>query len=81
MEAALQVVDDALEGGHVAAGAVHAVPAELDLLPLGAVEEDVDDFGRQLADGGVQGEVVVLGEALHVHGGDGAALHGPAAGL
>ena len=80
-EAALQVVDDPLKGRCVAAGAVLALPPQPDLLSLGAVEEDVDDLLRQLPQGGVQGEVVVLGKALHVHGGNGAALHGPAAGL
>ncbi len=81
MEPALQVVDNALKLRHISAAAVLADPLELDLFALCAVQQDIHDIVGQLADGSIQGEMVVLRKAPHIHGGNGTALHGPAAGL
>ena len=80
-EAALEVVDDALELRLVGAAAVLAPAAHRDLLALRAVQQNVDDLRRQLADRRIERKVVVLGERVHVHRGDRAALHRPAAAL
>ena len=72
--AALQVVDDALEGLHQGALAVGPVIGELELLPLGAVEDDVQHLRRQVLHRGGELEAVLLGQGLEVHPGDGVPL-------
>ena len=72
--AALQVVDHALEGLHQGALAVLPVVGQLELLPLGAVEDHVHDLLRQFLHRGGELEAVFLGEGLKVHAGDGVTL-------
>ena len=81
-EPPLQVVDDALKFGVVAAGAVLLFPDHVDALPLGAVEEGVQLLFGQVLHRGVQGKAVMLCQRLVIHLGDGAAFPDvPAAGL
>ena len=80
--AALQVVADALKGLVEDALAPGLVVVELQLLALGAVEDDVPGLGGEVLPGGVQGETVLLGQGLEVHPGDAVRADGvPAHGL
>ena len=82
LEAALNIVADALKGLVQRALAPGLVIVQLQLFPLGAVEDDVFHLCGKLLPGGVQGEMVFLGQSVEVHPGDavGADIP-PAAGL
>ena len=67
---ALHVVGDALEGLIQGAPAPGLVIVQLQLLALGAVEDDVPHLLRQLGHRGLQGEVIGLGQGLEIHAAD-----------
>ena len=73
--AALQIVDHALKGLVQGALALGAVVGELQLLPFGAVEDDVQHLGGQILHRGGELEAVLLGQRLKIHAGDGVPLH------
>ena len=80
--AALDVVADAFEGLVQHTLAPGLVVVELQLLPAGAVEDDLTDLLRQGVPGLRQGEVILFGQRLKVHPGDAVAPDiVPAAGL
>ena len=72
--AALQVVAHALKGLVQRALAPLPVIGQLQLLPLGAVEDDVHHLRRQVLHRGGQLELVLLGQGVKVHPGDGVPL-------
>ena len=68
--APLQIVDNALKGlvqGTLAPG---LVVVEGELLPIGAVQNDVQHLFGQILDGGVQLEFILFGQGVKVHPGD-----------
>ena len=52
--AALQIVENALEFREVFAVSVFLLSDQLDFLPLGPIEENIDDFLRQILDGRIK---------------------------
>ena len=72
--AALQVVHHPLEGLHQGPLAVGPVVGELELLPLGAVEDHVQHLRGQVLYRGVELEAIFFGQGLEVHPGDGIPL-------
>ena len=68
--AALQIGDDALKGLVQGALAPGLVIVEGQLFPARAVEDNVQHLLRQVLDGGVQLELIFLGQCVKVHPGD-----------
>ena len=65
--AALEVGDDALEGGVEGAAAILALVFEVYLLTVGAVEQLIDDIVGKLAHGRIQRKAVLVGQPLQIH--------------
>ena len=65
--AALEVGDDALEGGVEGAAAILALVFEVYLLAVGAVEQLIDDIVGKLAHGRIQRKAVLVGQPLQIH--------------
>jgi len=80
-EAALEVIDDALEVGLIFSVAVFARALQLDFLPFGTVQENIDDLRRELTQRRIERKAVMLCKTVHIHCGYAAALHRPAAAL
>ena len=68
--AALHVVADALKGLPQHPLAPGLVIVELQVLPLGAVEDNVPDLRRQVPPGGGELEAVLLGQGVKIHAAD-----------
>ena len=75
LEAPLHVVEDAFKGLGKRAPAVGPLVTELELLPLGAVQDHVLGLGGEVLEGGGQVEVIFLRQGVEVHPGDGIPLH------
>ena len=72
--AALQVVDNALEGLVQGALAPGLVVVQGELLPLGAVQDDIHHLIRQLLHRVAELEAVLFGQGVEVHPGDAVGL-------
>ena len=78
-ETAFQISNDTFKGGFVHSVAVFAAARHFDLFPFGTIKQDIDDIVGQLVHRYIQRKAIVLGQRFHIHGGNGAAFHGPAA--
>ena len=74
-EPPLHVVQDALKGLLEGTHSIGPVVGELQFLPLRAVEDDLLGRRGKVLEGGAQVKVVLLGQGLEVHPGDGVPLH------
>ena len=80
-ETALQIVDNPFKLRHIGSATIFVAAFQFDLLTLGPIEQNINHFWRKFLNRRIQGKMIVLCQRMHIHRGNGAALHCPAAAL